>query len=713
MIKIKKIMACVLMLGVVFSTLFTATAETTYNSYTYWVNGEERIAVPNRHTYEVYATVYAEESSAKPLSEASDITTDIEGDLYIADTGNSRIVVMDKHGVYKKEITSVTYDGEVSNLNQPKGVSIDTNGKLYIADSLNARVVICDIDGLVERFIYLPSSSLIPDDYEFVPVKVAVDSQGYVYILSSGSYYGALLFSPEGEFISFYGANTVQGTLTSALTLMWETLFPNDEKKAATIKQLPYQFNDLCIFEDFVFTVTGLTDVTKNNSSKGQVKKLSPGGSNVLKSKTGIESVSSNEVSFQDEGYYRGILYTSNRLGNLETDFSSICVSDGIIYLLDQSYGKIFVYDQECNALNIFGTGLQAGDQEGTFCTPSALTVFDDKLYVLDAKKNNITVFKITEYGELLLEAQKLSISGEYEDALPIWEKVLELDSNCQLAYRGLGNAYYSLGDFEQSQKYAKIAKDRNTYALAKQQIRNDNLSENFTIVFSLALLLLAALTVALILKKKRNIVLIKKQSVKTALRLCLHPFDTFQNIKYKKYGSVVISGFLIAIFYVSTVIKEMYSGFAFSTFEPSTYNSIITLLRTVGIVALWIIVNWAICSLMDGKGSLNEVYIITGYSLIPLIASNFITLIMTHILLPTEGSFITIVSVVCMLYTLYLLIVGTMIAHEYDFFKFLGTTVVVIVAIALVIFIIFLLCILFQQATEFISTVFKEISMR
>jgi hypothetical protein len=212
---------------------------------------------------------------------------------------------------------------------------------------------------------------------------------------------------------------------------------------------------------------------------------------------------------------------------------------------------------------------------------------------------------------------------------------------------------------------------------------------------------------------KKNNVALIKNQSAKTVLRLCLHPFDSFQSIKYKQQGSLIIASILIILFYVSTVIKEMYSGFAFSTFEPSTYNSIITLFRTVGVVALWIIANWAICSLMEGKGNLKEICVVTAYALIPVIIGNFVTLFMTHILLPTEGAFITIVSVVCMLYTLYLLIVGTMIVHEYDFFKFLGATVVVIAVMALVIFIIFLLCILFQQATEFISTVFKEISTR
>jgi hypothetical protein len=68
----------------------------------------------------------------------------------------------------------------------------------------------------------LPDSPLIPEGFKYRPVKVVADSRGYVYILSEGSYYGALLYAPATsgtakEFIGFYGANTVTNNILDAI----------------------------------------------------------------------------------------------------------------------------------------------------------------------------------------------------------------------------------------------------------------------------------------------------------------------------------------------------------------------------------------------------------------------------------------------------------------------------------------------------------------
>ena len=99
-------------------------------------------------------------------------------------------------------------------------------------------------------------------------------------MLCDGAYYGALLFAPSGEFSGFYGANTVKGSALTTLSYLWDALTKNDDKRAYSVKKLPYRFFDLSIDEkDFVYTCTGQTD---NASSNGQIKKLSPNGVNIL-----------------------------------------------------------------------------------------------------------------------------------------------------------------------------------------------------------------------------------------------------------------------------------------------------------------------------------------------------------------------------------------------------------------------------------------------
>ena len=50
---------------------------------------------------------------------------------------------------------------------------------------------------------------------------------------------------------------------------------------------------------------------------------------------------------------------------------------------------------------------------------------------------------------------------------------------------------------------------------------------------------------------------------------------------------------------------------------------------------------------------------------------------------------------------------------HEFDFFRFLLTAVITLVAMAIVIFLVFMIIILLQQFFAFIRTVFIEVTYR
>lgn len=124
----------------------------------------------------------------------------------------------------------------------------------------------------------------------------------------------------------------------------------------------------------------------------GEIRKLSPGGDNVLRYVRYIDSESADYFNFGDGAGYK--LMTGE---GRSTVFSDISVdSTGLIFALDQTYGKVFIYDQNCNSLSIFGTGLGQGTQEGSFVLPVAMVNHGDDVLVLDKNKNSLTVFKPT-----------------------------------------------------------------------------------------------------------------------------------------------------------------------------------------------------------------------------------------------------------------------------------------------------------------------------
>ena len=82
--------------------------------------------------------------------------------------------------------------------------------------------------------------------------------------------------------------------------------------------------------------------------------------------------------------------------------FVDVCVQeDGIYSCLDSKRGRIFTYDFDGNLLYVFGGDGSMGNQLGTFNDPSALGFADGSMMILDKGTSQLTVFSITEYGQV------------------------------------------------------------------------------------------------------------------------------------------------------------------------------------------------------------------------------------------------------------------------------------------------------------------------
>ena len=124
----------------------------------------------------------------------------------------------------------------------------------------------------------------------------------------------------------------------------------------------------------------------------------------------------------------------------------------------------------------------------------------------------------------------------------------------------------------------------------------------------------------------------------------------------------------------------------------------------------VWTVVNWAVCTLADGKGTLKQIYIVTNYSLLPLIISNFFYVIFTNVLVTSELDFLNVFMTVMLLYTAIMLLLGLIEIHDISFSRAIITVILSIIGILLIVFIIALLIILIQQTYGFLSTIVIEL---
>ena len=625
------------------------------------------------------------------LGEIRDIGSDEKENIYIL-TGDGQILVLDPSLGSARCLTVRDAAGAEMDISGAKGLYICSETELYIADTENARVLHC-IDGTVTQEILLPDSPLIPDDLVYKPVRLVRDREGCLYVLSEGCYHGAITIDPDGGFAGFYGANTVKGSVLSALGYLWDRLTMNDQKRAQVSKTLPYQFSDICIdAQGFMYTCTGQSA----DDPTGQIRMLSPGGDGIM---PGAESRDFGESDLVE------------RLDKvLRQDFIGICTDgNGLIYALDGTFGLIYIYDTAGEMIAAFGGGIGQGRREGTFVDASAITLCGTRLLVADAGRGGVTEYVRTPFGDTLCRAQELTLQSEYEQARPLWEQVLQYDPADRLAQQGLAKAAFRDGDYTQAMSLAKACGDADIYSQARTKVQDAFITGHFGWLFLAAVAVLGGLAALLIAAKKRQLVLVRDPRLRVLLRAPVHPFASFAEIREKHLGSVRIAAVLTVLFFLTSAAATILSDFRYTNYDVDSYSSLFQIVQTVGLIGIWSVANWAVSTLQEGKGRLPEVFTVSAYSILPMIVYNVISIPLTHLAASSGSALIAGLHTLALIFSGILLTVGLMTIHEFSFPRFFVTALLSVLAILLIIFVLFMLGILLTQFVGFFGEIVLE----
>lgn len=405
-----------------------------------------------------------------------------DGRIYIADTGNNRIVVLNRE-MNKVENIITTFDnsGTEDSFNQPYGVCVSENGQVYVADSQNRRVVVLEKDGTLVKIVANPQSESLDDGYVFTPLKVTVDYADRIYVITQNMFEGIMVFESNGNFSSFFGTIDVKLSL-------WEKFWKRIATKEERSKQqlyIPTEFTGIDIDPDGFVYATNID----SNGEQG-VRRLNPRGEDVIKkgenTNVGGDLWTEGSTEYAGPSQFTDVVYRQN----------------GIYSCLDRKRGRVFTYDHEGNLLYVFG-GL--GTQEGTFSLPVSIEDIGGKLVVLDATRAQIVSFEETEYGRLINEAVSLRYDGDEAEAVELWRRVLELDENNELANTGIGKAYLTAGDYVNAMKYLKLGMNRDYYSIAYRRYRNGKLTENASYFLTGVLVLIVAWKVVKYIRNKKK----------------------------------------------------------------------------------------------------------------------------------------------------------------------------------------------------------------
>ena len=201
--------------------------------------------------------------------------------------------------------------------------------------------------------------------------------------------------------------------------------------------------------------------------------------------------------------------------------------------------------------------------------------------------------------------------------------------------------------------------------------------------------------------------------SLRYGLHLIIHPFDGFWDLKHAGKGSVGAATTLLLLTVFSYTFNRQYAGYFFTSYNPNTFSILLESLTVLLPFGLWVAANWCLTTLMDGEGTLKDIYIATAYSLTPIVILYVPATILSMVLSEGSGAYYQFFLILALLWSLLLLILGTSVTHQYTITKTLLTCIGNILGMLFLLFLGLILYHLVQQVLAFVVNSYTELSFR
>lgn len=678
-----------------------------YDGYTYdfWGNAKESPAA-----FILENTITQKSMGDILVSSVDDVCTSKDGRIFVVDSVESRINVFDEDLQMLRSLKLMRNpDGKIALdesgaqivLSSPEGIFVhEKEQEIYIADTGAKRVLVLDLETYaLKKVIGTPDN--LTGVSEFKPSKIAVDFANRIYVVVQSSYEGIIELTSDGSFSGYYGVNVPN---VSIVDYFWKSI-ASDEQKAQLSKTYAPAFNNITLDgEGFVMAVT------YDLAADDMVFRLNSKGENVLRE--------------EGQTFVVGDIWKMNS-SDVGSQFVDIAVTDyGTYALLDKNKGRIFLYNYDGELLNVFGT---LGNVQGEFKEPTSIAWLGNKLVVADKTLKCVYLMAPTQFGKALLAGNESYYFGRWDEALTSFEQAVALNANYEPAYSGIGKNYLMKDDYEKAMYYFKLGNNRTFYSKAFNGYRGEKLEANFGWIMAVMVLLIVALIWSEVRYHQKGSKIRRDEEAAIAVasqsawkeklyylkRALFHPFDGFYEIRFRNKGSLLLAVISILVFGVMTCVEYQYTGFIMNIHEISTMNSISIFSGAVLGFGLFIVSNWSVTTLLNGKGNTKHITTVCGYALVPLNIAMVIRVLFSNIVIEEEVMIINVVFAIGIVWFLFLLLSGLTVTHEYSFSKNIASILLTFVAALIIVFLGILFFTLIEQMLTFLISVGKEFVRR
>jgi len=608
--------------------------------------------------------------------------------LYIADTGNRRILVFDIN------LNEVVHEIEHPEFVSPRGVFVTPDNILYVADAGAGAIFLFDAyTGEYIRTHVAPDAMAFANT-DFAPNRIAVDLRGNMYIVGEGVFGGIIQMSAEGEFLGFFASN--ETTLTF-MQLMQNT-FLTQRQREGLADRIPGTFSNVTADSRGIIYTASLGTMVQMQFQG--IKRHDMAGRNTIHSLIPFD----NHIDVAVDA--NGNVFSAQTNG-----WISVFTNSGELIF---TFGASSAFD---------GGAMPREDVAGWFRSLQAIAISSaGEIWALDSERNFLQSFVPTSYTLLVYEALHLFNAGMYNQSRDVLTDVLRHNQMSVLAHTGMGRAHLYNQDFELAMNSFYLGGNREYYGAAFWEVRNNWLQQNIGMFILFVIIFFAVLSVIRNFDKSRIVATAASgyknrmmeapfvRPVLFAFTVARHPLDSYYYLKRKEKGTFGGAFFHFILFFVAYMVYQISRGFLIQVTAIHDMDFTVIIGGFFAIYILFVVCNYLVASINDGEGSIGDIFKLVSYGLFPFTITLFAITALSHVVTANEVFLLNFVMLFGGVYSIIVLLLGFQEVHNYGFGQTIKSLLITAIFMVIALVVLFNLAILLNEIIIFLESIGTEV---
>lgn len=202
-------------------------------------------------------------------------------------------------------------------------------------------------------------------------------------------------------------------------------------------------------------------------------------------------------------------------------------------------------------------------------------------------------------------------------------------------------------------------------------------------------------------------------KTLKYSLHCIVRPFDGFWDLTHESRGSASAATFIMIMTILTSIWKTRYTSFVFIRVQWEYFNIILNICSFLLPFFVYILSNWCLTTLFDGKGNMKNIYIGSCYALTPYVLIQLPMIVVSNYITVEEGAFYNYFLAFSFIWCGFLFLASVMQIHDFSFGKALFSILCILVGMLVIVFLLVLFFSLFSDAIAFFVSLYKEIAFR